>query len=140
MRTNKNILKITLFIVLGSMAVGCQKEDLQINPPEIENVSNPSYTLVYYVNGIKFTSTYTTEEEYHAFILHLMALSREGNEIVVSSNNYATSELGTKETVTYTTSSENDATTWTKKMIDDGYEVHIIYDSVRNVYICIAIK
>lgn len=31
MRTNKNILKITLFIVLGSMAVGCQKEDLQNN-------------------------------------------------------------------------------------------------------------
>lgn len=73
-------------------------------------------------------------------MLHLMELSREGNEIVVSANGYGSNVLGTKETVTYTTPSSDDAAAWSEKMVKDGYRVYVTYDSVKKVHICVAVK
>lgn len=140
MEMNKKVMKAALFVVLSSMTVGCQKEDFPTNTTEITGVANPSCTLVYSINGVVFTSTYATEEECHAFMLHLMELSREGNEIVVSANDYGSNVLGTKETVTYTTPSSDDAAAWSEKMIKDGYRVYVTYDSVKKVHICVAVK
>jgi hypothetical protein len=135
----KQVFTVALLAVLGAATVGCQKENIMDTVSET-SISEAAtvYTMKYTLNGIAYTATLNSEEEYSAFMLHLMALAREGNIVEIRDANRPANAMSTKEVVTYTTSDEKDAITWSAKMIADGYSVTITYDPNTNIYTCTA--
>ena len=74
---NKRVLTVALIAVLGTMAVGCQKEtivDLQGSAAETATV----YTVQYAVDGVLHSITISNDSEWDAFMQTVFALSREG--------------------------------------------------------------
>ena len=72
--------------------------------------------------------------------MQLMALSRSGAVVEISDDNYSPNAFPTKESITYTTPSESDATNWTKQKMSEGYKVRVTYDTTNNVHVCTAYK
>lgn len=135
---NKTIRTVAVFAVLSMMAVSCQKE--QIYDPQIAVVqTNAMYTIHYTVDGVSYTTIINDETSWHQFLLRMVALAREGHSVSFRDSSQ-TGVSVTKEVVTYTTTSEDDAVEWASKMIADGYSVDIQYDRKTGIYTCTAIK
>lgn len=135
---NKTIY-VAMLTTLGLMATGCQKEMVE-NLPNQTSVSISAYTVEYSINGETFRTVLQSEEEYDALLLRLVALAREGYTVQVRNGNTIRQGNASKEVVTYTTSDSDDAKRWTKKMMNEGYEVTVTYDDETGIYTCIAIK
>jgi hypothetical protein len=129
---------ITLFALLSMMAVSCQKENFTDVEPATAG-ETAAYSLCYKVDGVTYHATFQTKAERLAFIRQLVALTREGHRVVIGNSN-TTSINSTKEKVTFTTSSLDEATAWASEMEEQGYEVEFYYDKEKGVYVCIAIK
>ena len=135
---NKTIRTVAVFAVLGMMAVSCQKEqviDPQINVTE----ANAMYTIHYTIDGVSYTEIINGEASWHQFLLKMFALAREGHRVTFCDSSQSGVSVS-KEVVTYTTTSEDDAIEWASKMIADGYSVDIEYDKRTGIYTCTAIK
>ncbi len=137
----KEFLTVALLAVLGSMATSCQKENISDFTSE-SAISEAStvYTVHYAVNGIMHSITLQSEEEYDALIMGLMDLAQKGYMVEFYDNHYNPNVTHTKETITYSTPSNTDATSWSKQKTKDGYRVQVTYDNSENVYVCIAYK
>ncbi len=135
---NKTIY-VAMLTTLGLMATGCQKEMVE-NLPNQTSVNISAYTVEYSINGETFRTVLQSEEEYDALLLRLVALAREGYTVQVRNGNTIRQGNASKEVVTYTTSDSDDAKRWTKKMMNEGYEVTVTYDDETGIYTCIAIK
>lgn len=118
-------------------ATGCQKENIVEQENQI--VADAVMTTVYYtVDGITIQASFSSEEEWTAFLHRLVALAEEGHRVSFRNANH---ERGiTKETVTYVTKNHDDAVAWGDMMRKNGYEVYIDFDTNTNEYICTAIK
>jgi len=135
----KTITTIALFAVLGTMAVSCQKENLvNENFVVAENVT--VYTVSYTVDGVTHQLTLIGEEAWQDFLHHMLALAEEGHQVTFRNEEAASRAVPTKETVTYTTTNQDDAFYWSEKMVNEGYVVTIKFDKESGVYTCIAIK
>lgn len=135
---NKTIRTAAVFAVLSMMAVSCQKEqviDPQINVTE----ANAMYTIHYTIDGVSYTEIINGEASWHQFLLKMFALAREGHRVTFRDSSQSGVSVS-KEVVTYTTTSEDDAIEWASKMIADGYSVDIEYDKRTGIYTCTAIK
>lgn len=135
---NKTIRTVAVFAVLSMMAVSCQKE--QVIDPQI-NVTEATamYTIHYTVDGVLYTTIINDETTWHQFLLRMFALAREGHRVTFRDSSQSGVSVS-KEVVTYTTTSEDDAIEWASKMIADGYSVDIEYDKRTGIYTCTAIK
>ena len=130
---------VAVLATLGLMATGCQKDsmnDLSNRPTEGVSMNIVEYT----VGGEVHREVIRSEEEYNALMLRLMALAREGYEVIVWNGNSVRQGNATKDVVVYTTTSESDAVKWAHNMMDNGYEVTISYNNKTGVYTCTAIK
>lgn len=137
MKTKK--IYLALFATLGLAAIGCQKETEPTLPTSTtENAS--AYIVEYSIDGETHRAVLNSEEEYNALMFRLMALAQEGYEVNVRNGNTVRQENASKDVVVYTTQSESDAVKWTKKMMDDGYEVTVTYDDKTHTFTCVAIK
>lgn len=136
---SKTFISIALIAVLASMAVSCQKETI-INQPAIVSESCATYTVQYTIDGVSRTVTLIGEDTWHDFLAHMFSLAEEGRVVsfrkVASTSNTA----ATKETITHTTDSKEEAYAWGEKMYDKGYAVSVIYDEKTGTYTCIARK
>lgn len=129
---------ITLFALLSLMAVSCQKENIsEMEPATIGETA--AYTLCYTIDGVAHRASFKTSDERLAFIRQLVALTCEGHHVFIGDGN-ATSTCLTKEKVTFTTPSRDEAASWAAEMVEQGYDVEIIHDKENGVYICIATK
>lgn len=129
---------ITLFALLSMMAVSCQKENFTDVVPATAG-ETAAYSLCYTVDGTTHHATFHTKAERLAFIRQLVALTREGHNVVIGNGNTSSINF-TKEKVTFTTASQEEAASWAAEMVEQGYEVTIIHDKENGVYICIAIR
>lgn len=137
MKTKK--IYLALFATLGLATIGCQKETEPTLPTSAtENAS--AYIVEYSIDGETHRAVLNSEEEYNALMFRLMALAQEGYEVNVRNGNTVRQENASKDVVVYTTQSESDAVKWTKKMMDDGYEVTVTYDDKTHTFTCVAIK
>lgn len=134
----KNFKSVALFLVLGFVAVSCQKEDLS-NIPVVAGQEETTVNAVYSINGEMFYTVLHGESAWHDFIKQMLALAREGYEVSFSRNGNSLA-ASTKEKVTYVTKSEDDANDWARKMSNDGYIVTITYDDETGEFTCVAIK
>lgn len=129
---------LTLFTLLSMMAVSCQKENFtEMEPATVGETA--AYSLCYTVDGSTHYATFQSMAERLAFIRQLVALTREGHSIRIGNSN-TTSVNFTKEVVTFTTPSEEEAAAWAAEMTAQGYDVDVQYDKKEGVYICTATK
>ena len=136
---NKKVLTVALMAVLGTMAVGCQKETF-VDPQSSLEEASTDYTVRYTVNGVMHTATPRSEEEYDALLMRLLIITRSGYEVEIANGNYVPSAMATKETLEYKTRDEADAFNWTKQKYIEGYKVRMVYDEKKCEHICIATR
>ena len=138
---NKKILSVALLATLGMVATSCQKENtLDFAPETTISEVGTVYTVQYAVNGVLHSESFQNEEDVDALLMRLMTLAREGYDVMFFDNNYNPNALSTKEVVSYTTSSDAEATKWSKEKMKDGYTVHISYNQSNNTITCTAYK
>ena len=101
----RTITTIALIAVLGTVAVSCQKDN--IDETGIVSECNTVYTVNYSIDGVTRQTTLYGDDAWDEFMRNMMALCREGYDVVIRDANAAT--LGNKEILTYKTHSEADA-------------------------------
>lgn len=127
---------ITLFALLSMMAFSCQKENFtEVQPAAASEAS--AYTLRYTVDGTTYHATFQTNAERLSFIRHLVALAREGHSVRIGNT---AGINASKEVVTFTTTSSDEAASWAADMESQGYVVDITYDKKKGIYICTATR
>ncbi len=134
---SKVIKTLAVFMLLGTLAVSCQKENM-VEPNATEVQACTVRTVSYTIDGVEHLTVLHGDEEWNAFLSWMLALSKEGRQVSFRNLNAASNNIQSKEVVTYTTTSEDDAITWGKKMADDGYEVIIYFDNDLKAWVCIA--
>lgn len=110
---NKTIRLAACLALLGTMAVGCQKEEFG----DTQIVSQESilvYAVSYSIDGVEYSVTLVGDAAWTDFLNWMLALSEEGHNVAfrLSTNSQISS---TKEEITYTTSSHDDAHAWAKQ-------------------------
>lgn len=132
----KTVRTLALISVAGLMATGCQKENIVLTEPSaIENAIVQS--VCYSVNGIPGQASLANDSDWDAFLDRMMALARQGYNVVIYSGN-RTVGASTKEIVTFTTTDEDEAKQWAKDMTNQGYDVQISYEPKTGIWTCIA--
>lgn len=133
----KTITTITLFAVLGTLAVSCQKENI-IDETNIVAENGTVYTVSYAVDGVTHQITLHGDEEWDNFIESMMTLAEEGHNVSMLNESVSVRPLSTKDTQVYTTKDRNEAKAWAKEKGDEGYTVEISYNN--GLYVCVAHK
>ena len=113
---------------------------MDIAPETSVSETGTVYTVQYAVNGVLHSITISNDSEWDAFMQTVFALSREGYDVRIMDENRPANGFSTKDTQVYTTSSEANASTWTKEKVKTGYQVSISYDETSGVYTCVAQK
>lgn len=131
---------IALVAVLGTLAAGCQKDDIAEPTCLVAENDNTAYTVRYTVDGTSHTITLIGDQAWHDFLDYLFALAEEGRTVSFRNEEAASSIIPSKETITYTTGNKEDAYKWANNMYDKGYNVTITYDDETGKYTCYAIK
>lgn len=129
----------TLLAVSGMAATSCQRESLA----EMQLISEENitvYSVQYTIDGVPYAETLRSDEAYDALMQKLVALARNGCVVMVYDGNRQTSQLATKETIKFSTYSESEASSWSKRKTLEGYEVVITYDKKTKEFICIATR
>ena len=134
------IKTVALLAVLSVSAVGCQKETITVERQTGVELRDTVYTVRYSINGVTHTERLFDKAEYDALLLRLLALAREGYDVVIVGGNSMGDVSLAKEVVTYTTKKEVEAVAWTKQKIDEGYTVQMSYDQQTGEYTCIAYR
>lgn len=133
----RTIRTVALIATIGLTAASCQKE--QISPTQTILMEDSSTQVMHYsVDGASYSVSINGEASMNAFWQQIFALVREGYEVEVFNESKTNNVLSTKEVITYTTKSEEDAHAWAVAMTDQGYHVNITYKD--GVYTCTAIR
>ena len=135
----KQVKTMALFAVLSLMAVGCQKETI-VEPNTGMQQTMSLRTVTYSIDGVTQQIIIRGEEAWMDFLKQLTALARQGHRIQFRCEESRATTSTTKEVVTYTTTSEEDAIAWCNTMFNQGYEVNMTYDVKNGKFICTARK
>lgn len=130
---------ITLIVLMGMLATGCTKDTFVEANTSATEVSG-TYNLTYSINGTVHNVSFRTEGEYKAFLQYLMRLARENGEVRLTSRGSFTGLTLTKEKLTFTTKSIEEASAWAAEKLELGYDVTVEYNEETGIYTCIAIK
>lgn len=135
----KTFTTIALFAVLGTLAVSCQKENIN-DETSIVAENDTVYTVSYSVDGVTYQITLTGDDAWHDFMNRMFALAEEGHEVSFRNEETASSIVSAKEVVTYSTKNRDEAFSWAETMAYEGYTVTISFDKKTGVYTCEAVK
>lgn len=136
----KPIKTVALLIAAMSTVIfGCQKEtftESSVTVGQTLSVRVVSYT----VDGIAHSARLVGDDTWANFLNRMLALAEEGHTVSFRNESAASSAASTKEQVTFTTQNKDEAYAWAEEMVDEGYDVTIIYDKKTGIYTCIAVK
>ena len=132
----KTFKNVALLTALSLVAVSCQKED--VLPIIGTEQTADSIYVVYSINGEVYHAT-LGESEWDAFMERMLALARDGYEVIFSKNRTSLTSQS-KEKVTFVTKEEKEAQQWAHNMTNQGYIVTISYNQGTGEYTCVAIK
>lgn len=135
----KQLKTMALFTVLSLMAVGCQKETIVEPNTGMQQTMNVR-TVTYSIDGVTQQIVIRGDEAWRDFLKQLTALARQGHRVQFRCEESRATTSTTKEVVTYTTTSEEDATSWCNIMSENGYEVELYYDEKNGKFVCTARK
>ncbi len=130
-----NIKVLVLSVVLGSMAVSCQKDySLENNEICQKNLANVNLRLHYSIDGQVYQQTFDSKEDRENFISYLIGLTCEGRIIVIGGNSNPNYAPENKDTKTFTTSSKEEMDAWVNEMVEELYEVTVTFDKKTGLY------
>lgn len=135
----KPIITIAFAALLGTLAVSCQKETILDNA-SVLIADEAAYSVLYTIDGASYQINLVGEDSWNDFLNYMLDLVDEGHRVSFQKEMSSSSTLATKEVVSFTTTSREEAYAWDKKMYDNGYKVSIYYDKEKGVYYCEAIK
>ena len=134
-----------LCIVLGTMA-SCQKEEIssEMVVPSHEmsqkNLAHVSLSLQYWIDGVEYNASFTSEAEKSAYISYLIGLTLEGKEITIGGSQNPSLAPEADDKLTIETADKTEIETWALEMQDKGYDVKYNFDKERGLYIGTATK
>ena len=131
----KNTLTVAaLSLLLVGMATSCQKDGEMISSQELSQKSLAQETSIiyYWVDGEEHYQKYVSQEEYNEIFDYLIILAEEGHIIDIEGNNNPEYAPAKKES--FKTSDREEIKEWGKKMVEQGYNVRIIFDSETGTY------
>ena len=136
---------VLLTVALAGTMASCQKEEFssEMVPSQemsLKEKAHVSLTLRYWIDGVGYSASFTSEAEQNAYISYLISLTLEGREITIggSENPSLAPEVGDK--LTFETEDKEAMDTWTLEMERKGYKVSCRFDKERNLYIGTATK
>ena len=133
-------LTITLAAALAALCVSCKKEDCMVlSETSTLESNNALFEICLSVDDETFLTTVSNPKEWHNLLDRLFAWAEEGHNVSFW-NSRIPCDISAKETVSFSTSSKDEAYAWAEKMGKTGYKVTIVFDSESNQFICIAIK
>lgn len=134
-------ITVAFAALLGTLNVSCQKENISepVNANGVKEVC-ATYNIQYTIDGVAYSATLNGEADYDAFLQYLVGLARNGYSVTFWDTDKYQSSSVSKEVIVYTTRDKDDATNWSKTMVDKGYKVTIDFDEGTGEYICIAQK
>lgn len=135
----KTFTTVAFAALLGTLAVSCQKENI-IKESTIFEDNNAVYTVNFSIDGVMHQISLIGDDAWHDFLNYILDLAEEGHSVSFQNEEAASRTIAAKETVTYTTSNRDDAYRWTYKMAQEGYLTTVIYDKVKHIYYCEAIR
>ncbi len=135
----KTIITISLFAVLGTLAVGCQKENI-IDETTIVAENGKVYTVIYTVDGVTHQLTLVGDDAWHDFLNRMFALAEEGHVVSFRNEEASSRVVPSKDVVIFSTKDHDKAYAWADAMSEEGYTVTISYDRETGVYTCEAVK
>jgi hypothetical protein len=133
----KNFISVALFVVLATMAVSCQKENL-VEPQSTTAEVGTVRTVLYAVDGVEHVVTLYGDDAWNVFVNNMLVLSEQGHDIRFINESAKTSVLPTKETQTLTTTSQSEANAWMREKGDEGYTVTLKHENGQ--YTCVAVR
>ena len=147
MNTNRVIKKaVLLSVAMAGIMTSCQKEEFQSEMvvPSHEmsqkNLAHVSLTLRYWIDGVGYNASFTSEAEQSAFISYLIGLTLEGREITIGGSENPSLAPEADDRLTFTTSDKAQMDAWATEMKDKGYKVSCRYDKETGLYTGTATK
>lgn len=134
----RQIITIAMLALLTAATSSCQKE-LDDSLATSTSQADENRTMIYYIDGCRYTRTISSEQEWDELHRWLFSLAKRGCRIVIGDTNQAITSLS-KDVQTYVTTNEADAIKWAKKMEADDYIVTVNYNGRTGEFICTAIK
>ena len=136
----KHFRKVATVAMFASLMVACQKDIVDVNKANNDSQVVGQKTLRYCVDGVRASCVLSNEADWCTFMQEMLLIAESGIPVVVYGESGNTISIGSKEFVTYSTSDKDDATTWCQKMVNDGYDVLIEYDTNTGLFVCTATK
>lgn len=136
-KTIRTIKAIALIAVLGTMAVGCQKESM-VEPLSCAAESNAVRHVHYSLNGVPCQEKIVGEQAWKDFLYRMMDLAEQGYTVKIHNGNSTSQYAAPKDIVTYSTTSKDEAIAWCDNMTTLGYTVIVTYDPETGYYNCIG--
>ena len=130
----KNFKVAALSLLLVGMATSCQKDGEMISSQELSQkyLAQETSIIFYWVDGEEHYQKYVSQEEYNEIFDYLIILAEEGHTIDIEGNNNP--EYAPAKKVGFKTSDREEIKEWGKKMVKQGYNVRIIFDSETGTY------
>ncbi|MBP5515850.1 MAG: hypothetical protein J6X86_02760 [Bacteroidales bacterium] len=135
----KNVTIGVALTLLSLAIVSCQKEnemDSTVNVCHDEAV----HTVVYSIDGVTHQVTLRGDDSLREFIYRLLTMAKMGHQVSLYYDGAYSATSVSKETITYNTPSQVDASDWCDKMAHHGYSVSFYYDETLELYVCTATK
>ena len=135
----KSMLLVALMTVLVMMTVGCQKENFKEAKTTVKQ--NSELRMVdYTIDKTVYHTILYTEAQWEAFLDSMVTLSEQGHEVCIVNNSVVTIDSATKDLLTITAVTRQEAKEWAEAKFNEGYTVAISYDNTTGKYTCIAYK
>ena len=140
MNTNRVIKKaVLLSVAMAGVITSCQKEEFQneilvSHEMSQKNLAHVSHTLRYWIDGVGYSTSFTSEAEKSAYISYLIGLTLEGREITIGGSENPSLAPEADDKLTFTTSDKAEMDVWAKTMERKGYIVDIDFDKETGIY------
>ena len=146
MNTNRLIAKtVLLSVAMAGIMTSCQKEEFSNEMVPSQEMSlffkaHVSHTLRYWIDGVGYNASFTSEAEKSAYISYLIGLTLEGKEITIGGSQNPSLAPEADDKLTFTTSDRAEINKWADEMEKKGYEVSYKFDKETGLYTGTATK
>ena len=146
MNRKRTITKaVLLSVAMAGTMVSCQKDEFQneilvSHEMSQKNLAHVSLSLQYWIDGVGYNASFTSEAEKSAYISYLIGLTLEGKEITIGGSENPSLAPEADDKLTIETKDRAVIEDWVLEMQDKGYEVDCSFDEETGLYTGTATK
>ena len=135
----KQIRIVLLGVALSGTMASCQKDEFQSEilvsqEMSLKNKAHVSHTLQYWIDGVEYNASFTSEAEKSAYISYLIGLTLEGREITIGGSENPSMAPESSDKLTFKTSDEAEMGIWVNDLEKKGYNVTVSFDKETGLY------